>query len=247
MSPLTGAVLGRLRTANRPMMSVLITCAAILSVASCAGPPVASLSQSTSSASASPTATPTAPATTSCDTENTTEEYPPTVFVCTESDAGELVWMEESASKKLTDARAAAAALAAKAAADKAAQEKAAAEKAAQEKAAADKAAQEAAAKAAADKAAADKAAQEEAARAEQEKAAAAEAARQAAVPVPAPAPAAPSGCDPNYAGACVPIASDVDCSGGSGNGPAYVGGPVSVVGSDIYGLDRNGDGVGCE
>lgn len=73
--------------------------------------------------------------------------------------------------------------------------------------------------------------------------------------PAPAPAPqAAPaateqaaSGCDPNYAGACVPIASDVDCAGGSGNGPAYVSGPVRVIGTDIYRLDGNGDGVGCE
>lgn len=55
------------------------------------------------------------------------------------------------------------------------------------------------------------------------------------------------SGCDKNYTGACVPIASDVDCSGGSGNGPAYVTGPVQVVGIDIYGLDRDGDGIGCE
>lgn len=55
------------------------------------------------------------------------------------------------------------------------------------------------------------------------------------------------SGCDPNYRGACVPIASDVDCSGGSGNGPAYVSGPVYVIGSDIYDLDRDGDGVGCD
>jgi resuscitation-promoting factor RpfB len=53
--------------------------------------------------------------------------------------------------------------------------------------------------------------------------------------------------CDPNYTGACVPIASDVDCAGGSGNGPAYVQGPVQVVGTDIYGLDRDGDGIGCE
>ncbi|MFI2709383.1 G5 domain-containing protein [Micromonospora sp. NPDC018662] len=53
--------------------------------------------------------------------------------------------------------------------------------------------------------------------------------------------------CDPNYSGACVPIASDVDCSGGSGNGPAYVDGPVRVIGSDIYDLDRDGDGVGCD
>lgn len=55
-----------------------------------------------------------------------------------------------------------------------------------------------------------------------------------------------PSDCDPNYSG-CVPIASDVDCAGGSGNGPAYVQGPVSVIGSDIYGLDSDGDGIGCE
>jgi resuscitation-promoting factor RpfB len=53
--------------------------------------------------------------------------------------------------------------------------------------------------------------------------------------------------CDPNYSGACVPIASDVDCAGGSGNGPAYVQGPVRVVGTDIYGLDADGDGIGCE
>lgn len=52
--------------------------------------------------------------------------------------------------------------------------------------------------------------------------------------------------CDPNYSG-CVPIASDVDCAGGTGNGPAYVKGPVKVIGKDIYGLDRNGNGIGCE
>ena len=55
------------------------------------------------------------------------------------------------------------------------------------------------------------------------------------------------SSCDPNYSGACVPIASDVDCAGGSGNGPAYVTGPVTVIGTDIYGLDSDGDGIGCE
>lgn len=53
-------------------------------------------------------------------------------------------------------------------------------------------------------------------------------------------------GCDPNYSG-CVPIASDVDCAGGSGDGPEYVAGPVDVIGSDRYGLDRDNDGVGCE
>ena len=54
------------------------------------------------------------------------------------------------------------------------------------------------------------------------------------------------SNCDPNYSG-CVPIASDVDCYGGTGNGPAYVRGPVRVIGRDIYGLDRDKDGYGCE
>lgn len=53
--------------------------------------------------------------------------------------------------------------------------------------------------------------------------------------------------CDPNYSGACVPIASDVDCAGGSGDGPAYVKGPVRVIGKDIYGLDHDRDGIGCE
>lgn len=52
--------------------------------------------------------------------------------------------------------------------------------------------------------------------------------------------------CDPNYSG-CVPIASDVDCAGGSGNGPEYVSGPVKVIGSDIYDLDRDNDGYGCD
>ena len=56
-----------------------------------------------------------------------------------------------------------------------------------------------------------------------------------------------PAKCDPNYGSACVPIASDVDCSGGSGDGPAYVDGPVTVIGNDIYDLDRDGDGVGCD
>jgi uncharacterized protein YabE (DUF348 family) len=53
--------------------------------------------------------------------------------------------------------------------------------------------------------------------------------------------------CDTNYSGACVPIASDVDCAGGSGNGPAYVRGPVQVVGTDVYDLDRDGDGIACD
>lgn len=53
--------------------------------------------------------------------------------------------------------------------------------------------------------------------------------------------------CDPNYSGGCVPIASDVDCGGGSGNGPAYFWGTAKVVGIDIYDLDRDGDGIACD
>ncbi|WP_460527695.1 G5 domain-containing protein [Flindersiella endophytica] len=64
--------------------------------------------------------------------------------------------------------------------------------------------------------------------------------------PPPAPKPRKPA-CDPNYGGACVPIASDVDCAGSREDGPAYVEGPVYVIGRDIYRLDRNRDGVGCD
>jgi hypothetical protein len=52
--------------------------------------------------------------------------------------------------------------------------------------------------------------------------------------------------CTPGYR-PCIPPGSDVDCAGGSGNGPRYVQGPVYVTGPDIYGLDRDGDGVACE
>ena len=62
----------------------------------------------------------------------------------------------------------------------------------------------------------------------------------------PKPKTETSSKCDPNYSG-CVPIASDVDCAKGSGNGPAYVNGPVRVIGTDIYDLDRDGDGIGCD
>jgi hypothetical protein len=58
---------------------------------------------------------------------------------------------------------------------------------------------------------------------------------------------AAASDCDSNYSGACVPIASDVDCLGGTGDGPEYVQGPVQVIGEDRYGLDDDGDGTGCD
>ena len=54
-------------------------------------------------------------------------------------------------------------------------------------------------------------------------------------------------GCDPNYAGACLrPNSPDYDCAGGSGDGPDYTG-QVEVIGDDHYGLDRDGDGIGCD
>jgi hypothetical protein len=63
-------------------------------------------------------------------------------------------------------------------------------------------------------------------------------------------APAAkkpPKRCHPSYKGACLdPNASDYDCIGGSGNGPKYTG-PVRVVGPDVFRLDADGDGWGCE
>jgi hypothetical protein len=66
--------------------------------------------------------------------------------------------------------------------------------------------------------------------------------------PPPAPVPAPKTGgCHASYTGACVPIASDVDCAGGSGNGPEYVSGPLRVVGPDIYDLERDGDGIACD
>jgi hypothetical protein len=52
--------------------------------------------------------------------------------------------------------------------------------------------------------------------------------------------------CNPNYGGCLDPYASDYDCAGGSGDGPEYTG-TVEVIGYDEYGLDEDGDGIGCE
>ena len=200
----------RSRISQRRVAGVALTVAVVASVTACGGQSAASVSTPLASESASVTATPTptrtAPASSDCITENATEKYAPKVFICIKSDAGKLLWMEQSEAKRVTDARAAAAA-------------KIAAEKAAAEKAAADKAAQDAAAKAAQEQADAEAARQQataaETAR-QQQAAAAAAAAAAAQVPVQPVVPAAPSGCDPNYAGPCVPIASDVDCAEGA-------------------------------
>ena len=67
------------------------------------------------------------------------------------------------------------------------------------------------------------------------------------APPPPVPAPAPPPTTDCQGYSPCLPPGPDVDCAGGSGDGPRYVDGPVYVNGSDPYGLDSDGDGVGCE
>jgi len=60
------------------------------------------------------------------------------------------------------------------------------------------------------------------------------------------PAPQQPSGDCQGYS-PCIPPGPDVDCLGGGGDGPRFVSGPVRVTGSDPYGLDGDGNGVGCE
>ena len=64
--------------------------------------------------------------------------------------------------------------------------------------------------------------------------------------PKPIYTPPATQNCNPNYSGCLKPDASDYDCAGGSGNGPYYTG-KVRVIGYDEYGLDRDGNGWGCE
>lgn len=55
--------------------------------------------------------------------------------------------------------------------------------------------------------------------------------------------------CHSSYEGTCIPPdVSDADCAGGSGNGPWYVKEKdIRVVGPDVFDLDRDGDGIGCE
>jgi len=56
---------------------------------------------------------------------------------------------------------------------------------------------------------------------------------------------APPQNCTAGY-DPCLAPASDYDCAGGSGDGPAYTG-YVVVTGADPYDLDADGDGVACE
>ena len=71
------------------------------------------------------------------------------------------------------------------------------------------------------------------------------------ATPVPfvAPAPVvvAPA-YDASYPGANLLVGvGDYDCAGGSGDGPNYVAGPITVLPPDPFDLDRDGNGIGCE
>ena len=58
------------------------------------------------------------------------------------------------------------------------------------------------------------------------------------------------SDCTPGYSPCLVYHGgADYDCAGGSGSGPYYTAAGVTyrVSGSDPYGLDSDGDGLGCE
>jgi resuscitation-promoting factor RpfB len=55
------------------------------------------------------------------------------------------------------------------------------------------------------------------------------------------------AGYDSDNSSTCVPIASDVDCTGGKGNSREYVHGPLYAIGTDIYDPDRDGDDIGRE
>ena len=72
-------------------------------------------------------------------------------------------------------------------------------------------------------------------------------------VPPPPPPPVDTSSsvdtnCHPSYPDVCLAInKGDYDCAGGSGNGPNYVKGPIKVLPPDPFGLDGDGDGIGCE
>jgi PASTA domain len=66
--------------------------------------------------------------------------------------------------------------------------------------------------------------------------------------PTTPPSTAPARNCDPAYPDACLHDGiGDYDCKGGSGNGPNYVEGPITVLPPDPFDLDRDGDGVGCE
>ena len=64
--------------------------------------------------------------------------------------------------------------------------------------------------------------------------------------PTPKPEPVVKENCHTSYSGCLKADASDYDCAQGSGNGPYYTG-KVEVLGLDVFDLDRDNDGWGCE
>jgi hypothetical protein len=154
----------------------------------------------------------------------------------TETPIGSTSAVASAPTMSSSTADASSAAVASSAAASRAAASRAAASRAAASRAAASSRA------AAASSAAASRAA---ASRAAASRAAASRAAASSSAAAPAPGPTAQD-CTPGYS-PCIPLGPDVDCAGGSGNGPRYVQGPVRVTGSDPYGLDRDHDGIGCD
>jgi hypothetical protein len=64
----------------------------------------------------------------------------------------------------------------------------------------------------------------------------------------PPPPTSPPRNCDPSYPDVCLnPNAEDYDRAGGSGNGPLYVEGPISVSPPDPSGLDADGRRLGLQ
>jgi hypothetical protein len=62
--------------------------------------------------------------------------------------------------------------------------------------------------------------------------------------------------CNANYSGLCLPLVDDVDCRTETGSqgaadattdGPWFIDRAVFVRGDDVFDLDGDGDGIGCE
>lgn len=53
--------------------------------------------------------------------------------------------------------------------------------------------------------------------------------------------------CNANYRGRCLPLDEDVDCLPSDGDGPWFIDATVVVMGEDVFELDDDGDGLGCD
>ena len=58
--------------------------------------------------------------------------------------------------------------------------------------------------------------------------------------PTPTPTPTPAPSCNANYGRVCLPLSGDVDCS-------EITAQDIPVVGTDVFRLDADGDGIGCE